>query len=113
MTLLRGVTSSGKTEIYQHLIAQVLNQGEQCLLLVPEIALTTQLTQRMQKVFGDKVLIYHSRFSDAERVDVWRKMLHNSGPCVVIGARSAVFLPFAQLKLVIVDEEHEASYKAI
>ena len=111
VTLLRGVTSSGKTEIYQHLIAQVLNQGEQCLLLVPEIALTTQLTQRMQKVFGDKVLIYHSRFSDAERVDVWRKMLHNSGPCVVIGARSAVFLPFAQLKLVIVDEEHEASYK--
>ena len=111
VTLLRGVTSSGKTEIYQHLISQVLAQGEQCLLLVPEIALTTQLTQRMQKVFGDKVLIYHSKFSDNERVEVWRKMLRSNEPCVVIGARSAVFLPFGQLKLVIVDEEHEPSYK--
>lgn len=111
VTLLHGVTSSGKTEIYQHLIDQVLSQGEQCLLLVPEIALTTQLTQRMQKVFGDKVLIYHSKFSDNERVEVWRKMLQKSGPCVVIGARSAVFLPFGRLRLVIVDEEHEPSYK--
>lgn len=111
VTLLRGVTSSGKTEIYQHLIAQTLEQGEQCLLLVPEIALTTQLTQRMQAVFGDKVLIYHSKFSDSERVEVWRKMLRSGKPCVVIGARSAVFLPFGQLRLVIVDEEHEPSYK--
>lgn len=111
VALLHGVTSSGKTEIYQHLIAQVLGQGEQCLLLVPEIALTTQLTQRMQKVFGDKVVIYHSKFSDSERVEIWRRMLRSNEPCVVIGARSAVFLPFAQLKLVIVDEEHEPSYK--
>lgn len=111
VTLLRGVTSSGKTEIYQHLIAQTLEQGEQCLLLVPEIALTTQLTQRMQAVFGDKVVIYHSKFSDNERVEVWRRMLRDGKPCVVIGARSAVFLPFGQLRLVIVDEEHESSYK--
>ncbi|MDE6300280.1 MAG: primosomal protein N' [Muribaculaceae bacterium] len=111
ITLLRGVTSSGKTEIYIHLIRHVLDQGRQALFLVPEIALTTQLTRRLQKVFGAAVVIYHSKFSDNERVDIWRDMLHNRRPCVVIGARSSVFLPFANLGLVIVDEEHEPSYK--
>lgn len=111
ITLLRGVTSSGKTEIYIHLIDYVLRQGRQALYLVPEIALTTQLTRRLQKVFGDKVLIYHSKFSDNERVDLWRRMLSDNSPRVVIGARSSVFLPFANLGLVIVDEEHESSFK--
>lgn len=109
--LLHGVTASGKTEIYIHLIDYVLRQGNQILYLVPEIALTTQLTQRLQKVFGDKVVIYHSKFSDNERVDIWRRMLRSSDPCVVIGARSSVFLPFTRLGMVIVDEEHETSYK--
>lgn len=111
ITLLHGVTSSGKTEIYIHLIAYVLRQGNQALYLVPEIALTTQLTHRLQKVFGDKVIIYHSKFSDNERVDIWKRMLSTPEPCVVIGARSSVFLPFSNLSLVIVDEEHESSYK--
>ena len=110
-TLLHGVTSSGKTEIYIHLIDYVLRQGRQVLFLVPEIALTTQLTGRLQRVFGKAVKIYHSRFTDNERVDIWRDLLATSGPCVVIGARSAVFLPFHNLGLVIVDEEHEPSYK--
>lgn len=111
ITLLHGVTSSGKTEIYSHLIDYVLRQGKQALFLVPEIALTTQLTRRMQQVFGDKVVIYHSKFSDAERVEIWERLLHSSEPLLIIGARSAVFLPFAKLGLVIVDEEHESSYK--
>lgn len=109
--LLHGVTSSGKTEIYIHLIDFVLKKGEQVLYLVPEIALTTQLTRRLQKVFGDKVVIYHSKFSDNERVDLWKRILHDPSPCVVIGARSSLFLPFSKLGLVIVDEEHESSYK--
>lgn len=111
VVLLHGVTSSGKTEIYIHLIDFVLRQGRQVLMLVPEIALTTQLTRRLQQVFGDSVIIYHSKFSDNERVELWRRVLHSDGPCVVIGARSAVFLPFWRLGLVIVDEEHESSYK--
>lgn len=111
ITLLHGVTSSGKTEIYIHLIDYVLKNGRQALYLVPEIALTTQLTRRLQKVFGEKVVIYHSKFSDNDRVDIWKKLLATSEPCVVIGARSAVFLPFASLGLVIVDEEHESAYK--
>lgn len=111
ITLLHGVTSSGKTEIYQHLIADVMRRGKQALYLVPEIALTTQLTHRLQAVFGERVLIYHSKFSDNERVDIWKRLLTDSSPCVVIGARSSVFLPFASLGLVIVDEEHEQSYK--
>lgn len=111
VTLLHGVTSSGKTEIYIHLIDYVLRQGKQVLYLVPEIALTTQLTTRLQRVFGSQVRIYHSRFSDNERVDIWRGMLTDKRPCVVIGARSSVFLPFHDLGLVIVDEEHEPSYK--
>ena len=111
VTLLHGVTSSGKTEIYIHLIDFVLRRGEQALMLVPEIALTTQLTRRLQSVFGDRVIIYHSRFTDNERVDIWKRLLHDSSPVVVLGPRSAVFLPFAKLGLVIVDEEHEQSYK--
>ncbi len=111
ITLLHGVTSSGKTEIYMHLISKVLKRGDQALFLVPEIALTTQLTRRLQRVFGERVLIYHSRFSDNERVDIWKKLLSDREPCVVIGARSSVFLPFYKLGLVIVDEEHESSYK--
>ncbi|MDE6277075.1 MAG: primosomal protein N' [Muribaculaceae bacterium] len=111
VTLLHGVTGSGKTEIYLHLIDYVMRQGKQALFLVPEIALTTQLTRRLQRVFGSKVVIYHSKFSDSERVDIWRRLLDTNEPLVVIGARSAVFLPFAKLGLVIVDEEHESSYK--
>lgn len=111
VTLLRGVTSSGKTEIYIHIINFVLNQGKQALYLVPEIALTTQLTRRLQEVFGERVVVYHSKFSDNERVDIWKKLLRSSEPCVVIGARSSVFLPFAKLGAVIVDEEHESSFK--
>ncbi len=111
IVLLHGVTGSGKTEVYIHLIDYVLRQGRQALFLVPEIALTTQLTRRLQKVFGDKVIIYHSKFSDNERVEIWRRLAAADEPCVVIGARSAVFLPFARLGIVIVDEEHESSYK--
>lgn len=111
VSLLHGVTSSGKTEIYIHLIDFVLRRGEQALMLVPEIALTTQLTRRLQEVFGHRVVIYHSRFTDNERVDIWKRLLHDHSPVVVLGPRSAVFLPFARLGLVIVDEEHEQSYK--
>ena len=111
ITLLHGVTSSGKTSIYMHLIADTLARGEQALFLVPEIALTTQLTQRMEKVFGDKMLVYHSKFSDNERVDIWKKLLHSNESRLVIGVRSSIFLPFARLGLVIIDEEHDSSYK--
>lgn len=111
VALLRGVTGSGKTEIYSHLINDVLNLGQQVLYLVPEISLTTQLTSRLQKIFGKRLLIYHSKFSDNERVDVWKKLLSTHEPLIVLGVRSSVFLPFAKLGLVIVDEEHESSYK--
>ena len=111
ITLLHGVTSSGKTSIYMHLIAEALKLGKQVLYLVPEIALTTQLTRRLRRVFGDKLLIYHSRFSDNERVDIWKRLLESSEPCVIIGVRSSVFLPYSNLGLVIVDEEHDSSYK--
>lgn len=111
VVLLHGVTGSGKTEVYIHLIDYVLTKGRQALFLVPEIALTTQLTRRLQNVFGPKVIIYHSKFSDNERVDRWRRLVSTDEPCVVIGARSAVFLPFSRLGIVIVDEEHESSYK--
>ncbi|MBQ0068805.1 MAG: primosomal protein N' [Bacteroidales bacterium] len=111
ITLLHGVTSSGKTSIYMHLIKDVLEQGKQALYLVPEIALTTQLTRRLKAVFGNKLLIYHSKFSDNERVDIWRKLLLSNEPCVVIGVRSSVFLPFSKLGIIIVDEEHDSSYK--
>ena len=109
--LLRGVTSSGKTEIYIHLLKTVMDQNRQALYLVPEIALTTQLTSRLQRVFGNKVVVYHSKFSDNERVEIWKRLLDTNEPCVVIGARSSVFLPYSSLGLVIVDEEHESSFK--
>ena len=111
VTLLHGVTSSGKTSIYMHLINDALKLGKQVLYLVPEIALTTQLTQRLQRVFGERLLIYHSKFSDNERVDIWKKLLTTSDPCVIIGVRSSVFLPYSNLGLVIIDEEHDSSYK--
>lgn len=111
VTLLHGVTSSGKTELYMHLADFVMKQGRQVLYLVPEIALTTQLTTRIQRVFGDRVVVYHSKFSDNERVDLWRSLLAMKKPCIVIGARSSLFLPFENLGLIIVDEEHDSSYK--
>lgn len=109
--LLHGVTGSGKTEVYTHLIAHTIEQGNQVLFLVPEISLTTQLSDRMRKVFGNRLLVYHSKFSDSERVDIWRRLLTTNEPLVVLGVRSSVFLPFAHLGLIIVDEEHEASFK--
>ena len=111
VTLLRGVTGSGKTEIYSALIQKALNKGKQALFLVPEISLTTQLTMRLHKIFGSKLLVYHSRFSDNERVDIWKRLLESSEPMVILGVRSSVFLPFSNLGLIVVDEEHEASYK--
>lgn len=109
--LLHGVTSSGKTEIYSHLIDAALSRGEQVLYLVPEIALTTQLTRRLQNIFSNNIVVYHSKFSDNERVDIWKSLLADQGPKVILGARSSLFLPFGRLGLVIVDEEHESSYK--
>ena len=111
VTLLHGVTSSGKTEIYIHLIQQALERKEQVLYLLPEIALTVQMMQRLQRVFGNRLGIYHSNYSDAERVVIWKKQLSKNPYDVILGARSAVFLPFQKLGLVIVDEEHETSYK--
>lgn len=109
--LLHGVTSSGKTEIYIHLIAEQLRQGKQVLYMLPEIALTVQIMQRLQRIFGNRLGIYHSKYSDAERVEVWNKQLSDTPYDIILGARSSVFLPFKDLGLVIVDEEHETSYK--
>ncbi len=109
--LLHGVTSSGKTEIYIHLIAAALARGEQVLYLLPEIALTVQIMQRLRQVFGSKLGIYHSRYSDSERVEIWKKQLSADPYDVVLGARSALFLPFRKLGLVIIDEEHDGSFK--
>ena len=111
VTLLHGVTSSGKTEIYIHLICQALERKQQVLYLLPEIALTVQIMERLQRVFGNRLGIYHSKYSDAERVEIWQKQLSGHPYDVILGARSAVFLPFQQLGLVIIDEEHETSYK--
>lgn len=111
VVLLHGITSSGKTEIYIQLIDKVIASGKQVLYLVPEIALTTQLTNRLKRIFGKRLGVYHSRFSDAERVEIWNNVLHDKSYDVIIGVRSSVFLPFRQLGLVIVDEEHENSYK--
>lgn len=109
--LLHGVTSSGKTEIYIHLIRQVLNAGRQVLYMLPEIAITTQITERLGKLFGEQLLVYHSKFSDNERVEVWNRLLHAHSPMLILGVRSSLFLPFSDLGLIIVDEEHETSYK--
>ena len=111
VVLLHGVTSSGKTEIYIHLIQKAIDEGRQVLYLLPEIALTVQMTRRLQRVFGSRLGIYHSRYSDAERVEIWKKQLSDEPYDVILGARSAVFLPFSRLGLVIVDEEHETSFK--
>lgn len=111
VVLLQGVTSSGKTEIYIHLIKKALEEKKQVLYLLPEIALTVQITSRLRHVFGDKLGIYHSKYSDAERVEIWKKQLSHHPYEVVLGARSAVFLPFLRLGLVIIDEEHETSFK--
>lgn len=109
--LLRGVTSSGKTEIYAHLIAEELRQGRQVLYLLPEIAITTQIMERLERCFGNRLLVYHSKFSDNERAEVWNRLLHDEEPVVVLGVRSSLFLPFSRLGLIIVDEEQETSYK--
>ena len=109
--LLHGVTSSGKTEVYIHLMQQAIDQGRQVLFLVPEIVLTTQLTARLYKVFGPRMGVYHSRFSDAERVEIWARQLSDTPYDIIVGVRSSVFLPYVRLGLVIVDEEHEPSYK--
>ena len=111
VTLLHGVTSSGKTEIYIHLIQHTLDEGKQVLYLLPEIALTVQIMDRLQKVFGRRLGIYHSRYSDGERVEIWQKQMSNAPYDIILGARSAVFLPFQKLGLVIIDEEHETSFK--
>ena len=112
VTLLHGVTSSGKTELYVKLIDDILKSGKQVLYLVPEIVLTTQLVNRLQYYFGEQVAVYHSKYSLNERVEVWNQVLNNSSKAkLILGARSAVFLPFNSLGLVIVDEEHEQSYK--
>ncbi|MCQ2243142.1 MAG: primosomal protein N' [Bacteroidaceae bacterium] len=109
--LLHGVTSSGKTEIYIHLIQRAIERHEQVLYLMPEIALTFQMRQRLQAVFGNKLGIYHSKYSDEERVEIWQKQLSPTPYSVILGARSAAFLPFQNLGLVIIDEEHETSFK--
>ena len=112
VTLLHGITSSGKTEIYAKLIEEVLKRGRQVLYLLPEIALTTQLITRLQVYFGDRISVFHSKYSLNERVEVWQNVLHkNEKAQLVLGARSSVFLPFDDLDLIIVDEEHETSYK--
>lgn len=111
VVLLHGVTSSGKTEIYIHLIQQALDNRQQVLYLLPEIALTVQICQRLQRVFGNRLGIYHSKYSDAERVEIWKKQLSANPYDVILGARSAVFLPFSRLGLVVIDEEHETSFK--
>lgn len=111
VVLLHGVTSSGKTEVYIHLIKQALDNHKQVLYLLPEIALTVQIMERLHKVFGDRLGIYHSKYSDAERVEIWQKQMSAHPYDVILGARSAVFLPFQNLGLVIIDEEHETSFK--
>ena len=111
VVLLHGVTSSGKTEIYIHLIQKTIDEGKQVLYLLPEIALTVQITERLKRVFGNRLGIYHSKYSDAERVEIWQKQLSKCPYDVILGVRSAVFLPFQRLGLVIIDEEHESSFK--
>ena len=111
VVLLHGVTSSGKTEIYIHLIRKAIEEHKQVLYLLPEIALTVQIMERLHRVFGDRLGIYHSKYSDAERVEIWQKQLSDHPYDVILGARSAVFLPFKNLGLIIIDEEHETSFK--
>ena len=110
VVLLHGVTASGKTQVYIKLIEEAIAGGGQVLFLLPEIALTTQIVERIKRYFGDAIGVYHSKFNDNERVEIWNKVL-NGQYKIVLGARSAVFLPFKDLKLIVVDEEHESSYK--
>ena len=113
VTLLHGVTGSGKTEIYVQLIQEQLDLGKQVLFLLPEIALTTQLIQRLSTYFGEQIGVYHSKFNQNERVEIWNHVLNNDPNRyrIVLGARSSIFLPFIDLGLIIVDEEHESSFK--
>ncbi len=111
VVLLRGVTSSGKTEVYSRLIDDRLAAGEQVLYLLPEIALTSQMIGRLRARFGDRVAVFHSRMPQRERTALWMRMVRGEGPSIVVGARSALFLPFRELGLVVVDEEHDPSYK--
>jgi len=112
VTLLHGITSSGKTEVYAKLIQEVLDAGKQVLFLLPEIALTTQIITRLQVYFGNQISVFHSKYSMNERVEVWRNVLENKSKAgILLGARSALFLPFSNLGLIVVDEEHETSYK--
>ena len=112
VTLLHGITSSGKTEVYTKLIQEVLDEGKQVLFLLPEIALTTQIIVRLQYYFGEQISVFHSKYSINERVEVWNNVLNNKPKArIILGARSSVFLPFSNLGLIVVDEEHETSYK--
>lgn len=111
IVLLHGVTSSGKTEVYIQLIKDTIERGEQVLYLLPEISLTTQITDRLRSVFGNQLMVYHSKFNDNERAETWQSLLSKDECKIVLGARSAIFVPFRKLGLIIVDEEHEASYK--
>ena len=112
VTLLHGITSSGKTEVYTKLIQEVLDEGKQVLFLLPEIALTTQIITRLQFYFGDQISVFHSKYSMNERVEVWNNVLENKTKAqIILGARSSIFLPFSNLGLIVVDEEHETSYK--
>ncbi|MGP1591476.1 MAG: replication restart helicase PriA [Prevotella sp.] len=111
IVLLHGVTSSGKTEVYIHLIQNALEKHQQVLYILPEIALTVQITQRLQRIFGNQLGIYHSKYNDAERVEIWKKQLSDNPYKVILGVRSSVFLPFQNLGLIIIDEEHEISFK--
>lgn len=111
VALLHGVTSAGKTEIYIHLIKETIENGRQVLFLLPEIALTKQITERLRRVFGNRIGVYHSKFSDAERVEIWKKQLSDEPYDIILGVRSSLFLPFKNLGLIVVDEEHENSYK--
>ena len=109
--LFQGVTSSGKTEVYIHLIQEAVRQGKQVLYMLPEIALTVQIIRRLQRVFGDTVGVYHSGMPDAMRAELWKKQCSEHPCTLILGVRSSVFLPFQNLGLIVVDEEHDASYK--
>jgi primosomal protein N' (replication factor Y) len=112
VTLLHGITSSGKTEVYTKLIQEILDKGQQVLFLLPEIALTTQIITRLQAYFGKQISVFHSKYSMNERVEVWNNVLENKSKAqIILGARSSLFLPFSNLGLIVVDEEHETSYK--
>jgi len=111
VTLLHGVTSSGKTELYIHLISKALKQGKQVLYLLPEIALTTQITDRLRQFFGEKMGVYHSKFTDIQRLEVYKRQASSQPYQIILGVRSSIFLPYQNLGLIIVDEEHEQSYK--